>query len=271
MKALFNLVSALLLVSASAHASVVATVNGRPITLDELNNRYKEGVRFLGTHAPSKKDFLNDLIDREVAVQEAKRLNLQNDPVVQERINGVLYQYLLEKSLGKQVEEITVSDAEAQRFYSQNPEIRTSHIFIGVPQGASQTQEQEARSRIEQIRSKQLKDPKLSFAEVAQRFSEDRTAAVGGDLDYQMRDGLDPDFYRGAVALRTVGAISQPIRTGLGFHIIRLTGIRSWKDVDQAKVKRIAFEERRGKMIEAFIQSLRGKASVSVNQKLLAE
>src|SRR6185437_10833825 len=105
---------------------------------------------------PSKTSVLDGLIKRELGIQEAKKEGLDKDPEVIERMNTVLYHALLDKKLSKQFEEIHVSDSEAKDFYSKNPEIRTSHIFIAVPANASRADDEKALARIKEIEDKYL-------------------------------------------------------------------------------------------------------------------
>jgi len=94
---------------------------------------------------------------------------------------------------------------------------------------------------------------------------------MGGDLDYRMRDRLDPNYYRAALKLGKSGDISGIVRTPFGLHLIRLTGKHSWSEVDRQNVKRIIFEEKRNGLISNFLGGLRQKARVNVNSAVIKE
>jgi peptidyl-prolyl cis-trans isomerase C len=254
--------------SVSANTEL-ARINSKVITLEEFNEKYQENLKFFPAQPPSKESVLDDLIKRELAIQEAKKLNLDKDPDVQERMETVLYQAVLERQLSKQFEKIFINDDEAEAFYRQRPELRTSHIFIEVRPGASKEDDKKALDRIRNIYETHVKPGKMSFAEIAQKFSEGVAAPMGGDIDYQTRDRLDPQYYDTALKLREPGKVSGIVRTRFGYHIIRLTAVRSWKDVDRAKIKRLAFEERRQKLFEEYMSRLRKSASVQVKSNLL--
>lgn len=247
----------------------VARVNDKVITQDYFNKRYEEASQLNPAGFVSKKVFLEEMIRREIGVQEAKKQGLDQDPYVQEQLNSVLFQALLDKQLAQKVESIRVTDDEARAFFEKNPEIRTSHIFIGVKPAATKEEKQAALARAKEIQSKHLKDGKMSFAEVAQRFSESPAAPMGGDIDYQTRDRLDPAYYDAAVKLRTPGKVSDIVETPAGFFIIKLTGVRTWAEADRPKFKRLVFEQKRQKLTEDFLNSLRGKAKVSVNNNAI--
>jgi parvulin-like peptidyl-prolyl isomerase len=256
----------------SAHAATeLAKINGATISLEEFNQRYQDNLKFFQFKAPSRKAVLEDLIKRELAIQEARKLGLDKDPVVIERMNTVLYQALLEKKLAKEFEQIKISDDEAKAYYSKNPEIRTSTIFIALAPNASPEEVKKATDRLRQIQNEQLKPGKMTFAEVAQRFSEGPAASMGGDIDFQTRDKLDPAYYDAALALRTPGKVSEIVRTPFGLHLIKLAAVRSWDETDRGQVKRMIFEERRAQIFEKFMGQLRTQAKVNVRSDLLKD
>ena len=94
---------------------------------------------------------------------------------------------------------------------------------------------------------------------------------MGGDMDYQTKDRLDPTYYSAAVKLGKVGAVSDVVRGRFGFHLIKVTGITSWDQVDKARIKRIVFEERRKQMFDNYMDSLRRQSKVAVRSELLGE
>jgi parvulin-like peptidyl-prolyl isomerase len=254
----------------SLASTEVARVNDKVITIEDVNTKLLETSRGNPMTAPSRKQILDELIKREAAIQEAKKLKLDQDPAVLDRMNNVLYFALIEKKLGPDFDKISFTESETKNWYEKNPEIRTSHIFIALPQGVSADEESKAEKRLGEILS-DVKSGKRSFAEAAQQYSEDPSAPMGGDLDYRMKDRLDPAFFKAAVKLGKVGDIAGPVRTPFGVHLIRLTGKRSWLEADRARVKRMILEERRQELVTRFLNDLRQKAKVSTNDKALKE
>ena len=260
------------LVSTALHAATeLARVNNTVISLEEFNKKYNENLKFFQFKAPSRKNVLDDLIKRELGIQEARRLGLDKDPEVMERMNTVLYHAVLEKRLSKEFEAIHVTDEEAKEYYAKFPEIRTSHIFVGLRPDAKPEDVRKAQEKIKKIHDQYLKDGKTSFAEVAQRYSEGVAAPMGGDIDYQTKDKLDPVYYDTALKLRSPGKVSGIIRTQFGYHIVKLTAVRPWDEVDKAQVKRLVFDERRAQIFEKYMAQLRQQAKVSVHSELLKD
>ncbi len=255
-------------------ATELAKVNGKVITLESFNEKYKENLKFFRYKTPTKKTVLEDMIRRDLGVQEAKRLGVDKDPEVIDRVNTVLYHSLLDKQLAGKFDGIQIADEEVEKYYDANPEIRTSHIFLQLRFDATPAQEAAGMAKMKTILAKvedEVKGGKKTFAELARTYSEGVAAAAGGDIDYQTKDKLDPKYYETSLALKKVGNISGIIRSQFGLHIIKLTGIKDFKDIDKGHYKRLLFDEKRAKIYDAYMEDLKKKASISVQYNLLKE
>ena len=79
----FSVIAAVLLIPGAALASTeVAKVNGKIITLEDFNKKYSALLPLYQNKTPTKAAVLEDLIKRELGIQEAKRLKLDQDPAV---------------------------------------------------------------------------------------------------------------------------------------------------------------------------------------------
>jgi len=252
-------------------ATELARINATVISLEDFNRKYQENLKFFQFKSPSKKSVLDDLIKRELGIQEARKLGLDKDPAVIDQMNTVLYHALIDRKLGKEFEAIHVEDAEARAYYEKNPEVRTSHIFVAVAPSAAPQDERKAFEKIKKIYDEHIKSGKESFAEVAQTYSEGMAAQMGGDIDFQTKDKLDPNYYDAAIKLKSAGRVSGIVRTQFGYHIIKLTALRSWEETDRPLIKRLVFEERRNQIFERFMGQLKGQAKVTVHNELLKD
>jgi peptidyl-prolyl cis-trans isomerase C/peptidyl-prolyl cis-trans isomerase D len=264
----FLALASLCLISIGAYAATeVAKVNGKTITLEEFNKKYQAMLPLYQGKTPTRAVVMEDLIKRELGVQEAKRLKLDQDPEVVDEMNTVLYQSLLRKQLAKDLEKITITDTDARAWYNKNPEIRTSHIFFAIPPNATKEDEVSARKRMAEA-EKELSAGK-SFAEVAQKHSEGVAAPMGGDIDYQAKSKLDPAYYSAALGLRKPGNVSGIVRSQFGLHKIKLTAIRPWGDVDPSAVKAELLNERKQSLFDNYMKGLRSRAQITVKNELL--
>jgi peptidylprolyl isomerase len=118
------------------------------------------------------------------------------------------------------------STAELQQAYDagkgnwQTPALyRVSQIFLAVPDAQSL---EAVRKQATEL-SKKAQGTPADFAALATQYSQDRqTAERGGDTGLQPLQQLVPEV-RGAVAKLKVGAVSEPVQSAAGFHVIKLT------------------------------------------------
>lgn len=250
-------------------ATVVATVGSKKITLGEFNKKYNEVTSQVLANPPSKKVFLEELIRYEMGVQEARKRGFEKDPIVQERINQEIYKAFLEKELGKKVENSTVTEAEMKAWYANNPQIRLSDILIEVKPGATAAQREEARKRGNEI-LKEVRVSKRPFEELVRLYSDDITTKnLGGDVGWQSRVSLVPEYYEAATDLK-VGEISSAlVETAFGFHIIKLTGRRSYDDANKREIRMAVYDVKRKAVFDAFFNQIRKNYKVNVNSSLV--
>jgi peptidylprolyl isomerase len=96
---------------------------------------------------------------------------------------------------------------------------RVSQIFLAVPDAQSL---EAVRKQATEL-SKKAQAAPGEFAALATQYSQDRvTAERGGDSGLQPLQQLVPQV-RGAVARLKVGAVSEPLQSAAGFHVIKLT------------------------------------------------
>lgn len=249
------------------HAQELAKVGDRVITVAEFNKRYEE-IKRQASNPPSKKIFLEDLVRYEMGVQEAEKRNLAKDPLVAERLRQELYKGLIEKDLGKEVSSIQVTEGEMQSYYKNNPEVRFQHILIDVKAGATAAEKQTAKTRAEEILAEVKKGPR-KFEELVNLYTDDlATKKNGGDVGFQTRLSIYPTLYEGALKLK-VGQTSGLIETPYGFHIIKVTGINSYKEASKRPLRAAVFEEKRLKIFNEYFRKVKGKYKVTVNESLL--
>lgn len=97
--------------------------------------------------------------------------------------------------------------------------LRLAHVLI-KPKGMGEEAEQAAEERALRVRRDIAAG--VGFAEAARLYSDDEaTALKAGDLGWFEEDALNPELAAAAKGLQP-GQTSQPVRTGAGWHIIRL-------------------------------------------------
>lgn len=130
---------------------------------------------------------------------------------------------------------LVLNEADVKTYYEQNQERlngkeerRASHILIESPKSAPPEARQKAKARAQELLLAVQKAPD-SFAELAKKNSQDvGSAANGGDLDFFTRGAMLKPFEDAAFALKK-GEISSVVESDYGYHIIKLTDIKTPK------------------------------------------
>ena len=95
---------------------VVATVNGSKIHLSTLNKKYYQNLLYISNKLVTKENVLRTLINRELGIQNAKNEKLQNDSVVKEKMEDVLYHAKISKDLEPMLKKIVVNDKDLKNY-----------------------------------------------------------------------------------------------------------------------------------------------------------
>jgi parvulin-like peptidyl-prolyl isomerase len=167
---------------------------------------------------------------------------------------------------------ITVTPEEAAEYYKSHTEefrhpdmVRTSHILIMVTEGATAEQDRLARQRAEAILARARKGE--DFAKLAQETSMDSSASQGGDIGYVTPGQVDPAYQAAAFSL-AVGALSDPVRSRVGYHIIKVTdkkkeGIAT---LDESRVQLTEFlkNQKSDRQLQQLVDQLRKEAKIEI-------
>lgn len=269
-----NLVFVLSFVSVLAWAQqkdvVVAEVGSKKITLEEFNKKYTEILNIVGTSggtAPTKAEFLEDLVRFELGLAEANKKNIEKDPVLQDRMKQEMYKVLLEKELGQKAAKIQPSDAEMKQWYKNNPSIRWSNILIEVKANATQEQRAEARKRAQEIFA-EVKASKRPFEELVRLYSDDTMAKqIGGDVGFQ--SVITAPMVYDEVKNAKVGSIVGPVETMFGFFIMKVTGRATYEQANRPQIRQAVFNEKRRQLMDQYFAGLKKQIPNKSNPSLL--
>lgn len=123
------------------------------------------------------------------------------------------------------------------KVYDKRPnrgEMQASHIMVKIAKDASDQDKAAAKTKIEELAAKIKNGEK--FEEVARLFSDDKqTSDRGGQLAPFKSGRLPKEFEEAAFALKENGAISAPVQTPYGWHIIKRNEVRGLAPFDQMK------------------------------------
>lgn len=236
-------------------AKTVATVNGEAITVRDMAAAEVELGQALGQMEDKERlDYvLTFLIDMKLMAAEGKRRGAEAKPGFNERIKFLRERVLMQSVLAEEAAK-GVTDAAMQEFYDEaigrvppEEELNARHILLET--------EDEAKAILAEIKNG------ADFAEMAKEHSTGPSGPKGGDLGYFRNGQMVPEFQAAASAL-DVGAVSEPVKTQFGWHLIKLE--------DKRQVEPPAFDTVKDQIRDAvmrqaqseFISGLREAAAI---------
>ena len=244
---------------ASDAFKLVARVNGREITnadLDEQWNRVPAELQQQYLKAGGKPVFLDNYISKLLVVQDAVQSGFAAKAGIPDDLDAAAEAELFDRYVREVVAGSFVTEGEMRKVYHENlsqfsaPE--QAHLsIIRALKGDDPVAAREALQKamvevftarttlIAQLGPEQAPEAVLAkFAEVAQRVSDDASAAKGGDLGWVLLHTVDP---RIAAAARTMrpGAISGIVETRDAYQIVmiheyRPAGTEPFEDAQEA-------------------------------------
>jgi len=251
-------------------AQTVATVGSKKITMQEFKQRFDE-VKRQSINPPPPDLFLEDLVRYELGVQEAEKQKMMEDPIVKEQIRQAMYKVLVEKAIGEKVSAIKINEQDLQKFYTNNPELRTSHILIEVKPNATPEERGIAEKRAKEILA-EVKKSKRPFDELAKLYSDDPLSKNnGGDLGYQSKITLVPMYYDAVLKMKVGEINSNLIETPYGFHIVKYTGKRAYDQANKRQIRAAVFDSKRKDIFDDYFASLKKKYKIDVDKNAVKD
>jgi peptidyl-prolyl cis-trans isomerase SurA len=178
---------------------------------DEID-RYIEQVK--KTNRLSDND-LNAALKREGQTMESYRASVKAE---------------MEKSeiIDRQVRrKINITDEDVERYYKLNQKnyrsrerARFRHILIGLSENAPPNQVQIATEKAQDI-YRRIQDGE-DFGKLAGEFSDGAGRTTGGDIGWVIRGTLIAGLEEVAFEKLKIGQVSEPFRTTMGIHIVKL-------------------------------------------------
>jgi len=252
---------------AKKEGKLLAEVNGAKITTGDLEWEIKnlpEYVKAMSDSPEARKQILETMIMRELALQQAVKEGLDKGVEYEQRLSYLKKSLIIELYMKKKFEtEVQISDAELKNFYDQNIEkfktgeqIRASHILV--------KSEEEANDILAKIKAGG------NFEELAKENSADSSASNGGDLGWFGRNSMVPAFEKAAFALKD-GQISNVVKTDFGYHIIKLTGKRpaGARSFDEVKdqIKGAIMPSKQQEVFQKLKDDLKKNAKISIKEE----
>ncbi|MEM8851944.1 MAG: peptidylprolyl isomerase [Pseudomonadota bacterium] len=256
MKRLLTGAATALLLAAPAQAqdasTVLATVNGTDITLGHLISM-RERLPAQYQQLPDDalyQGMLEQIIQQQVLadilsedLSEAHRIGLENER------RAFLAGRLIDDVASQPVDEAALQALYEEQYGSAEPtpEFNASHILVET--------EAEAQALVAEL------EDGADFAELAREHSTGPSGPSGGNLGWFGPGQMVPEFEATVVELEA-GAVSAPVQTQFGWHVVRLNETRDQQAPGLDQVRAELENELRNDTVTAELDRLQGDADV---------
>ena len=278
---------------------VLAVVDKQVITLGEFQDAVKRNRAALPKGSPVtdqqlQSQTLSNLVDHALMVQMAARTGIQvSDAEVKQNLGLVSKQaemsdkqwqtavrdeLLVEKLKQRDLySKVRVSDADITQAIDSLPEkdkkqssghtvtaYYPQHILITVD---SKTKDADALAKIRELRTRISSGE--SFESVARANSQDPGSAVNGGVLGWAVDGMMVPEFENAMKSLPKGALSEPVRSSYGYHLVRVLDTRQQDAGDaelRAKVRKQLVESKSEQLYGNWMNQMRQNAFVSIRQ-----
>lgn len=246
-----------LLASASlpAMAQNLAVVNGKPVPSSRADLMVKQMVAQGQQDTPELRAMVKDeMINREILVQEADKLGLGTKPEVKSQIEIARQSILIRALVADQLKKNPIKDADIKAEYDKfkaqagDKEYHVRHILV--------EKEEDAKAIIAKLKAG------AKFEDLAKQSKDPGSAANGGDLDWATPSSFVKPFSDAMVSLQKGQLLDTPVKTQFGYHVIRLDDVRPAKIPTLEEVKPQITESLQQKKLQEYQKQLRAKAKI---------
>jgi peptidyl-prolyl cis-trans isomerase C len=236
---------------------VVATVNGQPVHLSELEVA-QQALPPQYRNVPLQSVFpalLDRIVDSKLVVADGKKNKVDADPAFKKRMafveEQVIQDYWLQKELAKRI----ATDKMQQRYQEKlksmpaEEEVHARHILVAT--------EQEAKDLLAELKKG------TAFDKLARDKSTDKASgAEGGDLGWFKRTDMVKEFSDAAFNLKKGELSDAPIKTQFGFHVIKVEDRRQAPPPSFEELADQIRDELSRETVTQFLDQLRSTAKI---------
>lgn len=241
----------------AAKDPVVATVNGQPIYLSELEvaqqalpPQYR--TMPLASVFPA---LLDRIADSKLVVADARKNKIETDSTFKKRMafveDQVIQDYWLQREIARRITPEKMQQRYQEKLKSMPPEeeVHARHILVAT--------EAEAKDLLAELKKG------TPIEKLAKDKSTDKASgAEGGDLGWFKRTDMVKEFSDAAFALKKGELSEAPVKTQFGYHVIKVEDRRQAPPPAFEEMAEQIREDLARETVTAFIDQLRAGAKI---------
>jgi len=195
---------------------VLAVAAGNEITEKDLNTiitRYPQEQRGALQTEDKKKQLVEQLISFELMNKFGKEIELDKTQEYKDAIENISKEVITSMAINKILADVTVTDEEVKKYYEDNKETFGQPAMVSAKHILVETEEEAKKAKEEIVNGT------LSFGDAAMKYSTCPSNQQGGNLGEFSSGMMVPEFEEAAFAAE-IGALSDPVKTQFGYHLI---------------------------------------------------
>ena len=260
------LLGAIISAPAVSADTAFVTVNGVAVSQATADMFMANGKAQGMADTPESKDKIREeLIRRELMLQEAKRTGIDRKPEVAAEAEAEKQKMIAQAEAVKQtiiirayvrdfVKKNPVTDEQLKATYDAyrakggSTEYKVRHILVN--------NEADAKAIIARL------DQGAKFEELAKRSIDTGSLASGGDLGWSSPAKFVKPFADALVSLKKGGYSAAPVKSEFGYHVIKLEDTRPLKVPSFDEMKHMLNKDAEAMMLEKMLADLRARAKI---------
>lgn len=237
-------------------SKIVANVGGLAVyetEIDEMVAAYAQRGQDLD-NPQGRAALLDQVISKKLLLLDAKKNLLEHNAQFKKDLERVKEEMLSNFNVQRVIENVSVTDEDVKKYYDEHKEqfkvgeaVSASHILVDSEEKAA-----ELKTKIE--------NGEISFEDAARENSSCPSSQNGGALGEFTHGQMVAEFDEAAFSME-VGAISAPVKTQFGYHLIKVTDKKgpsemSFDDVKD-QIKNVVLNEKRQSALNSKINQLK--------------
>lgn len=237
--------------------TVIVTVNGTQITLGELLIARSQLPPQYSQLAPEAlfDGLVTQLVQQQLLADQLTEVPARLDMALRNETRSLRAGEVVNALVNETVSETAIQELYAEQFGAGDPEqeFNAAHILVET--------EDEAKAIIAELQDG------ADFAELAKEKSTGPSGPSGGELGWFTKGMMVPAFEEAALALEP-GAISAPVETQFGWHVIKFHEAREKAVPGLEDVRDQLTQQATNAAITDHIEALEKEADISRNDAI---
>jgi parvulin-like peptidyl-prolyl isomerase len=202
-------------------------------------------------------------------LREARTNGYQNSEKYAEAKKEFLFREKLNRLMAERNDGNYEPDsAEIEAYYRAHPEQFSEDSSISIQQVILENEQlaKEVKAKV---------DSGANFYETAMEYypgEEEEIKKMAVNLGWIKKDEISPEFFNKIYKL-DVGAVSEPIKTEWGYHVVKVLGKKGIKPLNTVKldIRKALISEHKDKILKAWQERMLEGVHISIDKDLLAE